>query len=153
MVFFFIFEMILASERSGLRVREGGGSVGGGLGGGGPGQNGAVGRVGGGLQGWGPDRWGPRRVGVPKGWRTQKKWGPKGGGPKISRFLFPLPPPFSLFLSLWVSSRGILVVFEAPGPSNSTFGPSGCLRNGSCSLEECWRCPVETTKDGPGLKL
>ena len=35
----------------------------------------------------------------------------------ISRFIFPLP--FSLFLSLsWWSSRGILVVFEAPGPSN-----------------------------------
>ena len=26
--------------------------------------------------------------------------------------------PFALFVSLWVSSRGILVVFEAPGPSN-----------------------------------
>ena len=39
-------------------------------------------------------------------------WGPKGGGPKISRFVFPFPPPCSLFFSLSRRfSRGILVVF------------------------------------------
>ena len=55
----------------------------------------------------GPRRVGPRRVG-----------GPKGGGPKFRAFFFPLPPLFSHFFSLWVSSRGILVLFEAPGNSN-----------------------------------
>ena len=76
---------------------------------------------------WGPEGWGP------------KGRGPKGGGPKISRFFFLLPPTFSFFFlspgvfsslfslsgcllvsffSLWGSSRGILVVFEAPGRSN-----------------------------------
>ena len=34
---------------------------------------------------------------------------PKGGAPKGGG-------PFALFVSLWVSSRGILVVFEAQGP-------------------------------------
>ena len=44
---------------------------------------------------------------------------PFPGPPKISRFFFPLPPAkFVLFFDLWGSSRGILVVFEAPGPSN-----------------------------------
>ena len=52
---------------------------------------------------------GPRRVGHPR-----------VGGPRISRFFFPLPP----FVSLWVSSRGILVVFEAPEPSNVHVGNS-----------------------------
>ena len=50
----------------------------------------------------GPRRVGPRRV----------------VGPKFRAF-FPSPAPiFTLFVSLWVSSRGILVVFEAPKPSN-----------------------------------
>ena len=42
--------------------------------------------------------------------------GPEGGEPNI----FPLPLLLSLFfsLSLGGSSRGILVVFEAPGPSS-----------------------------------
>ena len=57
-------------------------------------------------EGWGPRRVGPRRVG-PGGAR-------KGGGPKF-RFFFPLRPQFRSFVSLLVSSRGILVVFEAPG--------------------------------------
>ena len=56
---------------------------------------------------WGPEGWG----GSPKG------GAPKGGRPKISRF-FPSPAPiFALFVSLWMSC-GILVVFEAPEPSN-----------------------------------
>ena len=49
---------------------------------------------------------GPRRV------------GPEGVGPegcKISRFFSLSRPIFALFVSLWVSSRGILVVFEAQG--------------------------------------
>ena len=53
--------------------------------------------------------------------QTHKNRAPKGGeGPKISSFFSPSPAPFSLFLSLslWVSSRGILLVFEAPEPSN-----------------------------------
>ena len=42
------------------------------------------------------------------------------GVAKISRLFFLLPPPFSLVLSLSLgSSRGILVVFEVPGPSNA----------------------------------
>ena len=69
---------------------------------------------------------GARRVGGPEGWGPDlekvraKGWGPKGGGPKAGRSkavgpkfraFFPLPLPFSLFFSLWGSSRGILVVF------------------------------------------
>ena len=55
-------------------------------------------------------RVGRRRVG-PEG------WGPEGEGAKISRF-FPSPALFLLFfVSLWVSSRGILVLFEALEPS------------------------------------
>ena len=73
-----------------------------------------------------PEKVGARRVGA----QTQKKWegpkggspkggGPKGGRPKISRFFFPSPATkFVLFFPLWGSSRGILVVFEAPGRSN-----------------------------------
>ena len=59
-----------------------------------------------------------RRV-VPEGWgpKPRKIGGPKGGGPKISRFFFfPLPPQNSFFSSL---SGGLLVefwwCFEAPG--------------------------------------
>ena len=41
------------------------------------------------------------------------------GPANISRFFFSSPAPmFALFVSLWVSSRGILVVFEASEPSN-----------------------------------
>ena len=56
-----------------------------------------------GPEGWGPERW----------WWGRRVGGPKGGGPAF----FPFPPPFSLFFSLWGSSRGIFVVFEA-GCSN-----------------------------------
>ena len=48
-------------------------------------------------------RWGPA------GWK------PEGGGAQNFALFFILPP-VSLFVSLSVSSRGILVVFEAPGP-------------------------------------
>ena len=52
---------------------------------------------------------GPRRVGP----RTQKRWSPEcWGGPKF-RSLFSLSASiFALFVALWVSSRGILVVFD-----------------------------------------
>ena len=62
-----------------------------------------------------PEKVGPRRVGGPKG------GGPKGGGPKGGEaqnfvLFFPCPAAkFVLFFPLWGSSRGILVVFEAPG--------------------------------------
>ena len=47
-------------------------------------------------------------------------WGLEGWGPKISRF-FSLPPPFSLFLSLRGSSRGIFLVgFWAAGVSHDS---------------------------------
>ena len=72
-----------------------------------------VGRVGGqpqkseGPKLWGPEGWGP------------EGWGPERWGPKISRFFFPLPPQNSFFSSLSFGLfRGILVVFEASGPSN-----------------------------------
>ena len=69
-------------------------------------------RRGGGPKGWSP------KGGGPAGWGPEG-WGPKGGGPKISRFFFSLPPENSFFSSLSSRfSRGILVVFEAPGCSN-----------------------------------
>ena len=65
----------------------------------------------------------PRKSRAPKG-GAPKGGAPKGGAPKggggakICAF-FPLPSHIcALFVSLWVSSRGILVVFEAPGRSN-----------------------------------
>ena len=77
----------------------------------------------GGVKG-GPEGVGPRRGGAPKDHGAPQGVAPKGGvgGPKFRAF-FPSPAPiFVLFLSLWVSSRGILVVFEAPGPEMCTFG-------------------------------
>ena len=72
------------------------------------------------MGGW--RRVGARKVGAPKGGGSKgggsKGGGPKGGGPKISLFFFPVPPQNSFFSPLWGSSRGILVVFEAPGRSN-----------------------------------
>ena len=67
----------------------------------------------GGLEGWGgpegggpkPGSGGPRRVEGPEGWEA-----------KNFALFFPLPPQFLFLSSLsWKSSRGILVVFEAPG--------------------------------------
>ena len=62
-------------------------------------------------EGWGPEEWGPKSGGRRSG--GPKSGGPKGfAGPNILRFFSHLPPPiFTLFLSLWGSSRGILVVF------------------------------------------
>ena len=70
----------------------------------------------GGCQKGPPEKVGARRVGAKSG--SRKGGGPKGGGPKISRFFFLSRPIFALFVSLWGSSRGFLVVFEAPGRSN-----------------------------------
>ena len=74
-----------------------------------------------GLWGWGPCRWGPCRWG-PCGWGPCG-WGPEGwvmpqrvGGPKISRFFFPLQPQFSLIVP---SFSGCLLV--------SFFLSLGCL--------------------------
>ena len=58
---------------------------------------------------WAPEprKMGPEGVGHRKGWEAQ------------NFALSSLPPQFSFFLlSLGGSSRGILVVFEASGPSN-----------------------------------
>ena len=61
----------------------------------------------------------PRKGGSPKGGAPQGGAPKGGGGPKFRAFFFPSPTPiFILFFSLWGSSRGILVVFEAPGRSN-----------------------------------
>ena len=54
---------------------------------------------------------------------TQKNWEPGGGGGAQNlALLFPSPAsPFSLFFSLWGSSRGILVVFELRDPQMCIF--------------------------------
>ena len=53
--------------------------------------------------------------GAPKG--GAPKGGPRRvGGPKFRAFLSLSRHHFALFVSIWVSARGILVVFEAPGP-------------------------------------
>ena len=57
--------------------------------------------------GWSPEGWGARRVGPPR-----------VGGPKFRAFFSLSRRKIRSFLPLWVSSRGILVVFEVPGRSN-----------------------------------
>ena len=57
---------------------------------------------------------------------ARKGGSPKGGGNEISRFFFSSPATISLFLCLWVSSRGILVVFlKRRDPQMCTFGVLG----------------------------
>ena len=51
-----------------------------------------------------------------------KGGGPKGGGPKFRAFSSLARHRFALSVSLWVSSRGSLVVFEALGPEMRAFG-------------------------------
>ena len=59
------------------------------------------------AEGWGPEGWGP------------EGWGPEGWeGPKFRSFSSLSHHRFALFVSLGVSCRGILVVFEALEPSN-----------------------------------
>ena len=79
------------------------------------------------IAGWGgpkgggpnPEKSGPKGGGGgPKG-GGPKGGGPKGGGPKAGAFFSLSRHKVRSFLpSLWGSSRGILVVFEAPGRSN-----------------------------------
>ena len=64
---------------------------------------------------------GPERVVA----RTQKNGvGKKGGGPKISRFFFLLPPPFSFFFSLWGCSRVFFSLSGVFSPAVFTFVPT-----------------------------
>ena len=104
-----IWEFSIICEHLPFWGPKGGGPKGGGPKGGGP--------KGGGPKGGGPKGGGPKGGG-PKG------GGPKGGGLKgweaqnfALFFHFPAGK-FALFFPLWVSSRGILVVFEASGRSN-----------------------------------
>ena len=46
----------------------------------------------------------------------QNKKKKQNGSPKFGALFSLFRPHFALFVSLWVSSREILVVFEAPGP-------------------------------------
>ena len=72
------------------------------------------------FSGLGPHLGGHPKGGAPKGGGPNpEKVGPRRvGGPKF-RVFFPSPAAkFVLFFPLWGSSRGILVVFEAPGRSN-----------------------------------
>ena len=65
-----------------------------------------------GPEGWGPEGWGP------EGWGPEG-WGPEGWGAQNFALFFPCPAAkFVLFFPLWGFSRGILVVFEAPGRLN-----------------------------------
>ena len=85
--------------------------------------------------GGGPKGWGARRGGGPEGVGARRGggpnpekvgpeglgaegWGPKGGGPKFRAFFALSRHNLHSFFSLWGFSRGILVVFEAPGRSN-----------------------------------
>ena len=64
----------------------------------------------------------------PEGWSSQpqKNWFPKSGEPKISRFVFPLPPPFRSFgVSLGVFSCNFGGVLKRRGPQMCTFGVLG----------------------------
>ena len=70
---------------------------------------------GGGSKGGGFEGWGVRRVGGSKG-------GGFEGGPEISRFFSLSRRKIRSFLPSLGSSRGILVVFEAPGRSNVRGG-------------------------------
>ena len=82
----------------------------------------------------GRDRVWPAALGPPEGcWKVKTEFGPgrlrpgpKGGEPKISRFFFPLPPPFSFFFSL---SGDLLVFFFSlsGGLLMSFFSLSGGL--------------------------
>ena len=72
----------------------------------------------GGPKGWGPKGWrplggpNPEKVG-PEGWGARRV-----EGPKFRAFFALSHRKFHSLFSLWGFSRGILVVFEAPGRSN-----------------------------------
>ena len=73
----------------------------------------------GGAKGWGPE---VTRTGLgPKGEegpKPRKKSGPEGWEAQNFALFSLSRHHFALLVSLWVSYRGILVVFEASGPSN-----------------------------------
>ena len=64
----------------------------------------------------------PRKSKGPKGWGRRvgaRRVGARRVGAQNFALFFHSPAPiFALFLSLWRSFGGILVVFEAPGPSS-----------------------------------
>ena len=73
----------------------------------------------------GAQKGGAQKGGAQKG-GAQKGGAQKGGWPKISRFFFPSSRHnFLSSFALLGSLRGILVVFEAPGPEMCTFGVLG----------------------------
>ena len=85
------------------------------------------------LQWCGPEGW--RRGGAPRAPKSRKSGGPKGGGPKFSRFFFPAPAAkFVLFFPLF----GVLLVefwwcSKRRGAQMCTFGLSGCRVNPAAS--------------------
>ena len=104
---------------------------------------------------------GAPKGGNPKGLRAQKGEGPKprkrvepkGGGAKISRLFFfspPLPLQFSLLSSFSWSSRGTLVVFEAPGPSNVHEDPAASGPAEGCLAESKSSGGLVPRREGPG---
>ena len=68
---------------------------------------------------------GAPKGGGPEGWEP-RRWGAEGGRPKVLRFFFPSPTPFSLFLSF---SGGLPVKFwwclKRRGAQMCTFGVLG----------------------------
>ena len=91
----------------------------------------------------GPRRVWPRSVGAPKGGGSpdlEKLGPPEGGGLKISRFFFLLPPPFSFFFSL----SGCLLVsfFLSLGFFSWNFGGVLVGRDLQCLFSPSG-CPVE----------
>ena len=93
-----------------------------------------------------PGRVGPGEGAKPEGWRsrTKKKWGPEGWGlegprrgetQKFELFSLSRHNVLSFFSLSWGSFRGILVVFEAPGPEMCTLGVLGlsCEAPAACT--------------------
>ena len=79
---------------------------------------------------------GTPRVGL-KPRKRPRRVGPRRVGPQISHFFFPSPAPiFALFVSLWGSSRGFLVV----------FGSAGAVK---CARLEFWGCRVKPRRPKP----
>ena len=76
------------------------------------------GQKGGGQKKWEPEGWEPK-VGAER-WEFEG-WGPEGWRAQNFALFFPSPPQNSFFSSIsGGSSRGFLVVFEAPGHSNKS---------------------------------
>ena len=108
-------------------------------------------RVGGpNLEKVGPRRVGPRRVG-PRRVGSRKVGPPKGGGPKISRFFFPFPPPFrSHCVSLGVFSWNFGGVLKRRCPQMCTLGVLGlsCASPGRApAFENTTKIPREDPRE------